>query len=180
MKHLKLHQAHHHKKRIRGGYSLVEVVVSLGIMGVVMTMLFSVLILSLQITFKILARSVVREEISNISALVARDIRNADIITNCGAGVVCEVVLNGDKFQWTKCGDRICKNQITASGQNTVYRSTENIRFSLVNFDIGFADATNKARQNILITLVGSHTNASFNVNNVIKQLSVSTRNYEL
>lgn len=170
-------------KKLRA-YSLVEIIVSLGIMGVVMTMLFSVLILSLQITFKILARSVVREEIANVSSQIARDIRNADNLTNCGAGgtssTTCEFVLNGDTFQWTKCGDRMCKDQILSSGNVNVYTSTSNIKFTTVSFDVGFADATNKARQNILITLVGSHTNPTFNVNNVIKQTSVSTRNYEL
>ncbi|MEO6728542.1 MAG: type II secretion system protein [Candidatus Dojkabacteria bacterium] len=172
-----------HSKNLRA-YSLVEIIVSLGIMGVVMTMLFSVLILSLQITFKILARSVVREEISNVSSQISRDIRNADNLTNCGVGgsstSTCEFILNGDKFQWTKCGDRMCKDQILSSGNLNIYTSTSNIKFTTVSFDFGFSDSTNKARQNILLTLVGSHTNANFNVNNVIKQTSVSTRNYEL
>ncbi len=175
---------HSIKSKKLKAYSLVEIVVSLGIMGVVMTMLFSVLILSLQITFKILARSVVREEISNVSAEISRDIRNADDLTNCGVGgtssSVCEFVLNGDTFQWSQCGDRICKDQILSTGDINVFTSTPNIKFTTVSFDIGFSDSTDKARQNILLTLIGSHINESFNVNNVIKQTSVSTRNYEL
>jgi len=147
-------------------------------------MLFSVLILSLQITFKILARSVVREEIANVSSLISRDIRNADNLTNCGIGstssTTCEIVLNGDKFQWSLCGDRICKDQVLASGNINVFTSSPTVKFSTVGFDIGFSDSTNTARQNILITLVGSHTNTNFNVNNVLRQTSVSTRNYEL
>lgn len=149
-----------------------------------MTMLFSVLILSLQITFKILARSVVREEISNITAQISRDIRNADNLTNCGVGssssTTCEVVLNGEKFQWSKCGDRICKDKVLAGGNQPVLISSANVKFTSVGFDVGFSDGTNKARQNILISLVGSHVNTNFNVNNVIRQTSVSTRNYEL
>ncbi|MEP7103471.1 MAG: prepilin-type N-terminal cleavage/methylation domain-containing protein [Candidatus Dojkabacteria bacterium] len=170
------------KKKLKA-YSLVEIVVSLGIMGVVMTMLFSVLILSLQITFKILARSVVREEVSNVSSLISRDIRNSDTITNCGgpsSTVVCELILDGEKYQWTKCGDRMCKDHVLSTGNVNVYMSSASIKFTTVSFDMGFSDPTNKSRQNILITLVGAHTNLNFNVNNVLKQTSVSTRNYEL
>lgn len=178
------HSTKSQDKKLKKAYSLVEIIVSLGIMGVVMTMLFSVLILSLQITFKILARSVVRENISNVTGLISRDIRNADILTNCGVGggssSTCELVLDGNKYQWSKCGDNICKDQILASGNFTVFKSSDNVKFTTLGFDIGFADATNKSRANILLTLVGSHTNTSFNVNNVLKQTSVSTRNYEL
>lgn len=162
-------------------YSLVEVVVSLGIIGIIMTMLFSVLILSLQITFKILARSVVREEVANITGLISRDVRNADHLGACGGGTdSCEVIQGGNRYFWYKCGERICKDKVDSGVTTNVFTSTENLRFSHFIFDSGFSDPNNKSRQNIIITIVGEHTNPSFNVKNVIKQTSVSTRNYEL
>ena len=116
-------------------YSLIEIIASLGVMGVVMTMLFSVLILSLQITFKILARSFVREELSNITAQISRDIRNADDLPSCGfngsSASECELIINGDRYKWMLCDDKICKDQIKTDGtQVTIYRSSGNVSIS--------------------------------------------------
>jgi prepilin-type N-terminal cleavage/methylation domain-containing protein len=49
------------------GYSLVEIVVSLAIVGVVLSMLSNVLINSIIISQKSLSRSFVREELAQIS-----------------------------------------------------------------------------------------------------------------
>jgi hypothetical protein len=169
--------------KLKKAYSLLEVVVSLGVIGVIMTMLFSILILSLQITFRILARSSVREEIANVSGLLARDIRNADFLNECGGPSFqnsCELIVNGVKYKWSLCGERICKDEISDSGSTNVFTSSENIGFNEFILDIGFSDPGNKAKQNILITISASHKNENFNVKNVLRQTSVSTRNYGL
>jgi type II secretory pathway pseudopilin PulG len=171
-----------YKGKTKKAYSLIEVVISLGILGIIMTMLFSVLILSLQITFKILARSVVREEVSNITSLIARDIRNADDITDCGivTGSRCELILNGQKYEWIQCGDRICKNILNGTSYENVITSPANIIFNKLTFESGFSTEDNSTRRNILVSTIASHKNESFNIKNVFKQISVSTRNYEL
>lgn len=167
------------------GYSIVEVLVSLGIMAVVITMLFNVLIVGIESSLKIIARSFVREEISSITGQITRDVRNSDRITSCGETSTqnsCEFFKNNIRYRWTLCTDstnRVCKYDMTNSASpTTVYRSSQNVNITTLDFAQGFGVSETEKSKNILFTIIGSHTNSYVNVNNVFRQTSISTRNF--
>jgi prepilin-type N-terminal cleavage/methylation domain-containing protein len=165
----------------RKGYSLLEVVVSLGIIGILITMLFNVLIVTLNISFKLLTYSFVREEISNVVSLVSRDLRNADRIVSCGveeAPNVCQIVLNGSFVSWEICGTGFCRYVTTNGTKNLEYRTSAVIQVNQITFQLDLQDSTIK--NNMLMTIVAQHTNQSLNINNIYRQVSISTRNYDL
>lgn len=178
MKHLRLFK---NKK----GYSLLEVLVSLGIMAIVITMLFNVLIVGIQSSLRVLARSVVREEIAYVSGLIARDIRNSDRVFNCGETSLqnsCDFFRNNIRYRWGQCtGEttRICKYDITdLSSPVEVFKSSQNVGVTRIDFTQGFGTSESDRLRTVLLTIVASHNNSYVNVNNVFRQSSISTRNF--
>jgi type II secretory pathway pseudopilin PulG len=169
------------KGRRKKAYSLVEVIVSLGVIGVVIVIFFNALVITLQISFRTIARSNVREEMSALTNQVIRDIRNADSITNCGTGgSICELVIDGNIISWEICNsDRICKT-INGSERNVVYQSSSALKITRFTFEAGYIDNPTAIKNNILFTVIGSHRNESLKINNLIRQTAISTRNYEL
>lgn len=172
------------QKKLKKAYSLAEVIISLAIIGVILTILFNALIIAIQVTNKSLSRSVVREEISEATTLISRDIRNADIILNCGDTVAsqsCDMVLNGVRVSWSVCGVSVCRNEMGANGSSTLtYQSSEILSISTFNFERGISTLTDPRKGNILFTIVGSHSNERLNITNIVRQVTISTRNYSL
>ncbi len=165
------------------GYSLVEIVVSLAIVGVVLSMLSNVLINSIIISQKSLSRSFVREELAQISNQIVSDIRNASKVINCSGSLEsasCQVVLD-QVYTWKMCDisgkSHICKLD---PSDNVVLASSANLLVENFVFEEGFDVGGNTIRRNILVTIVGSHDNDFVNVKNLVQQVSVSTRNYIL
>jgi len=180
-------------KNLKKGYSLIEIIISLAIMGFAVTVMFSFLILSLQVSILSLSRSFVREELSNISGLIARDIRNADYIINCGTGSTpesCELIQNGTNYIWQKCdvngvvnansdlNTMACKFKFEGTVKTVVFISSKTLKIQNFDFSLGYTDSTSEAKTNIIILINASHTNSNYNIKNVIRQTSVSTRNF--
>ncbi len=171
----------HNKK----AYSILEIIVSLSIVGFAMVVMINFLILGLQISIFSLARSFIREEMSNISTLISRDLRGADIIVACGDVVptnMCEFVINGERFRWELCDNntRVCKNQIIGTQVTTVFTSSQAMKANSLEFIYGaIYDTSNQSAFNVIVTLSASHATENYNINNIVKQTSVSTRNFE-
>jgi len=45
-------------------------------------------------------------------------------------------------------------------------------------FYLGYTDSSSEAKTNIVFLINSSHSNSNYNIKNVIRQTSVSTRNY--
>jgi hypothetical protein len=166
-------------KKRKKAYSLIEIVVSLGIIGVVIIIFFNSLIIAIRVTFKSFARSNLREEMSNVTNLVIRDVRNADALISCSSGNTCTFIKDGKEYTWAICaseGGKICKTQ----GSEVVFETSDVLNVNSFNFEQGFSVVNNDVlRNNILFTLVGSHSNENMNINNLVRQTAISTRNYE-
>jgi hypothetical protein len=172
-------------KKNKKAYSLVEVLVSLGIMAIVITMLFNVLIIGLESSLKVIGRSFVREEVANVTALITRDLRNSDKIVNCGESVnqsSCEFFKNNIRYKWSFCTDDVtdvCKYDLTnISVPVKIFESSKNVDVTILDFSQGFGSTETDKSKSVLFTIVASHSNSYINVTNVFKQSSVSTRNY--
>ena len=171
-------EMYRNKKRLKKAFSLVEMVISIGIVSIIIVIFFNSLLISLDVTVRNTARSNIREEITSIASLIQRDIRSADLvdIPNC-SGSSCEMIVEQDRITWYLCGTRICKED----GSSTIiFQSEEDIEFTSFTFEPGFVQNPTDAKNNILVTLVADHANAALDISNIIRQVSVSTRNYEL
>ncbi len=164
------------------GFSLLEMTVSLGIIAVIMVMLTNILIISLTVSSKTAARGLVREETSNVLANIKRDIRNAQLIEEClgeNETASCEgtLALSGS-FRWGMCDNdngtkAICKYD---KDGNIEEKTPDSININKLLFDVGFDKTQDK--RTVLVTIVSSYKIEGLNVQNIIQQTSVSTRNY--
>lgn len=171
-------------KKLRA-FSLVELIVSIGIIGIILLMLNTVIINTAIVAQKSLARSYVREEIATIADLIATDIRAADRVGVCEGefeddSLRCEI-FGRTNVVWQTCTidniKRICK--LSEMGEN-IFSSSPNLTITAAEFEIGFGTGAISTRRNIIVTLVADHANPSFNVTNVVRQTVISTRNYVL
>lgn len=181
-------------------FSLLEMIVSMGIIGIVMAMLSNILVLSIQISQESLARSFVREEVTNITNQITNDIREAEAIIQCDGeaqNAFCQIGI-GDIFTWEVCTNpdtvfQRCEKNATAAQQGSmvlikrnganeiVFVSSPNLAINAIRFEPGFDSGTGGViRRNVLFTIVGSHKNPRLNVKNVLRQSAISTRNYLL
>jgi prepilin-type N-terminal cleavage/methylation domain-containing protein len=161
------------------GYSLLEVLVVLAIVSIIMVMMTNILTMTLEISRKSFARSITREQQTNILTHIEKDIRNSRYIGNCqgvDAAVSCEVAL--DKvYTWTTCergeGFYVCKKD---SEGNIVEGLSDDVIVNKFTMEPGLSDAL--GRKSILITLVVSYHDPEMEVENQVRQIIVSTRNY--
>lgn len=165
------------------GFSLLELMVSLAIISVIMLMFSNIIVNSISISQRSLARSFVREEIATLVDAIVSDLRSANTVGVCEGTLdqaSCSFV-SDSPYTWEVCpGEtsgqrRICKKDV--SGQS-VFIGSENINITHFSFDIGFELGGSSARRNIIITVVGDHLQEGLNIKNVLRQTSVSTRNY--
>lgn len=179
------------QSKTKKAYSLLEVIVSLAIVSVAIVTLINFLVISLRLNVISLARSVIREELNSISTLVSRDIRNADLVLNCGntselaVSSECSFVSRGNIFRWQMCVesdlvDRICKYQLNADLEpiSTEFASISNAKINDFSFSRGFTGIENNSSINIILLISADHINDTLNINNLFRETSVSTRNY--
>jgi prepilin-type N-terminal cleavage/methylation domain-containing protein len=153
-------------------YSLIEVLVTLGVIAILMVMLFNVILIALRSNTKIAARSFVREQVTTLLSQMSREIRNAEVIVEC-AGIGCDYTLNGKDIIWQRCNTiSMCRYE---NGQLS-YQTSDTINVSTIAFDSYPGTSGNQV---ILITVTAAHTNTSLGISNVINQISTTTRNYE-
>jgi prepilin-type N-terminal cleavage/methylation domain-containing protein len=154
------------------GYSLIEVLVTLGIIAILVVMLFNVILIALRSNTKIAGRSYVREQVSTLLSQMTREIRNAEVVIEC-AGTGCDYTLNGKDIIWQRCNTiSMCRYE---NGQLS-FQTSDTINVNSIAFDSYPGTSGNQV---ILITITVAHTNAALSINNVISQVSTSTRNYE-
>jgi type II secretory pathway pseudopilin PulG len=171
------------KNQRKKAYSLLEVTVSLGVVAVATVIMINFLVLSLRISLITLGRSFVREEISNISLVISRDIRNASSIIDCGtmSSNTCTFEQTSGVYRWYLCDTtRVCKDKVVGGVGQNIYKSSSSISINYFNFVTGYAQNNNNERITIIMTISASHTNESLDVDNVIRQTTISTRNYEV
>ena len=144
-------------------------------------MLSNILVVTVEISRKSFARSVVREEQNNILSKMEKDIRNARFIGTCqGSDERAECQVSLDKtYYWTACQREdsslyICKKN--AAKDEILEGMSENIIVNTFSFQEGLSDSD--GRKSILVTLIVSHKDPDVEVENQVRQILISTRNY--
>jgi len=184
---MKINKVKQNKFEVRKlkAFSLIELTVSMAIVGVIMAMLSNVLVNSIVVSQKSIGRSFVREEITDISDRISNDLREAARILECEGELVnalCRVESTEGTITWEMCpattGElQICKKDVDG---NILFLSSPNLKVTGFTFEQGFDIGGNAVKKNIVLTIVGDHANAAFNVKNILRQVSISTRNYFL
>lgn len=161
---------------------MLELIVVLGLMGIILVMMSNILVTTILISQKSAARAFVREEVAQTLDLLISDIRRANSVGQCigtGSAAVCTLTID-QTYTWRACTDSVGLCKFAANG-SVVYRSSPNVRFSTFTLERGFETNTaSTSRRNILITIVGEHVIERLNVKNIFRQQAVSTRNYLL
>lgn len=176
--------------RKKKGFSLLEMTISLVIISFILLIFFNTIVTALDVSYKGIARSFVREEMTSILNLLLRDVRNSDEVSVC-EGMTCEIIVGGRELVWGLCdednellsprsirseNDIICK--VDRNTSELIYKSDDKLKIEVFEFETAVSIG-NFSTKTILITIVSSHVNERFNVNNMIRQSSISTRNYE-
>ncbi len=163
---------------------MLEVLVTLVIVSVVLVMLTNVLFLALTIARKSFARSHIREEQNNIISKIEKDIRNAHFVESCmgeDLSASCSVALD-TKYLWTTCTREdntwyVCKKENPGTPNEKILAGmADDIVLKKFTFEEGYSDS--EGRKTILVTMVVAHKDESLKLNNQVRQISISTRNF--
>lgn len=180
------------RKRLKNkkGFSILEMLISLVVISFILLIFFNTIITSLRLSYQNIGRSLVREESTAVLNQITRDVRNADIVPSC-SGLRCEILVDNTSVIWTICDDNdvpitrpdiqptdyICK--INDSTSQIVYSSDSKVLVNSIDFEFS-TNTANGTAQNILVTIIATHQSTGLDIGEVIRQASISTRNYEL
>ncbi|MFQ5492622.1 MAG: PilW family protein [Candidatus Dojkabacteria bacterium] len=185
------------QSKLMKGFSLVETLITLAIFGILMAMLSQILIINISISRKTFARSRIRDEMSELVTLIQRDIRNAKIIGECGEKTEgsetfteCQIY-HAEEFVWTdNCPDegevqRLCKltvvdPAIPGDVPDVLFQTSDLINVDDFGLEVGLSQGDDGTKSTILVTVLASSANENFEVNNQVRQIAVSTRNFTL
>ncbi len=168
-------------KKNKKGYSLVELAVSLGIIAIAMVIFFNSLVVAMRTSLRNAVRSSMREELSIVAELISKDFRNADLVldANCN-GNTCSMRQGNTVVRWHLCSGRVCRRIAVGGGaENLVFETSADLNITTFTIERGFIESSTPTQNNLLITIIASQSNSTFNINNLIKQFTMSTRNYE-
>lgn len=163
---------------------MFEVLITLTIVTMIMVMLTNTLLLSLDISRKSLVRSNLREEQNDILNKISKDIRNAQYVEECSGSienVLCKVSLDR-RYTWTTCTEGgqvfICKKVGTGVEEQIIERTSEQMLVKEFAIDEGVVEADGK--KSLVITLIVNQNSSTIDVEDQIRQVIVSTRNYTI
>lgn len=179
-------------KNKKDGYSLMELLVSMAIFGMLFLALNQVMFSSLRISQENYKRALYRESVTEIFDFIKRDIRNANVILNC-ENSACEIE-HEDQIRWTICGESICREKFNEATSNyeVIKKSTDfvyirNVRFEKLSVDAsqndsGYTDNT------IIVTIEAVPVSNQGEIEEArdgdlqidVQQIIVSTRNLKI
>lgn len=179
------------------GYSLLEMLVTLVVFAVLLTMIVQVLVLSIDSGRKIALRSRIRGDLSSTAVMIRRDFRNSTKIdeTKCSSSVAdfnnqpaCVFTLAGTNFVWVLGDDvngcvqgRLCKLKNNGVDYELYFESPETLVFdsTVTNFELEVYEVNDVETQGLLLaTLQADASNPDAEVPTQIRQVAVFTRNF--
>lgn len=188
-------------------YSLLEMLITLVVFAVLMTMIVQVLILSIESGRQIAGRSKVRGDLSEIAVMIRRDFRNASRIndTQCGNSVIldnpdgtnvidgttaCVFNFSGSNYAWVYghpgkiCPEnKICKlKQNSSNFYELYYQSSDILKFDPLGtrFELTLYKQTDSITQGIILVSLKADVSddVMIDVATQYRQVSVFTRNF--
>ena len=194
------------KKNVKG-YTLLEMLVTLVVFAILMTMIVQVLLISIESGRKISGRSKVRGDLSEVAVMMRRDFRNAGKIdsTKCGDAIyhfdtsgipvfsglpACFFSLSGSNYAWVYGDDSVCPKdkicklkQSTSSGEYELYyQSSDILQFdrTKTSFEVNITQENESISQGIVLVslTVNALESMKLDVATQYRQVTVFTRNF--
>lgn len=176
------------------GFSLVEILVTLGIFGIIMAIVTNIILINLKVARRVMARSYAREETSFMLDILKKDIRNADNVCDTGSGGSLIVTLVDDTYQWSQNGQRIKRQEVTIDA-NCVVLGTGEITYMTpgdievdpgdpLYFDVSCDENNCVVKIRVKAWTVGMPGSEEVYCGEsgkqcIVKEVAVSTRNFE-
>lgn len=196
-------------------YSIIELLVTLAIFGIIISMLLQSLFLNIRLTTQINLRSRFNTDLNQLVSLIERDIKNADFYYPSNDGTFikgclplaaspndprdrCTLNLNSVIKKWERSTTSIIdqtsgfpyypvkRTSLTGVTQKQDYISSNILNISMLEFVVNTSEVLEgEARlANILVTIKAKPTietwTTDFGINEQVRQISVSTRNYQV
>ncbi len=131
-------------KSFNKGFSLLELLITLAIFGILMMTTTSILVINLTVARKVKARTYAREETAFMFNILKKDIRNAEAglsISNDNIEVtVVDENSQSHTYTWSMDGNRV--QRVENSTQITSYKTPSDIEFQNLIFE-GSCDENN-------------------------------------
>jgi prepilin-type N-terminal cleavage/methylation domain-containing protein len=184
-------------------YSIVEMLVTMAIFSVIITMILQSLFLNVKLTSQINLRSKFNSDLDQLVSLIERDIRNVDyyypvdlpgFIKGCDATTLqsdCTFSANGINIKWYLDTQSPIHSVRRAKQENLNpqvidYNSTNILDVEEFEFTINSTENLDSQARlaNILVTIkvkpaIPEWTSV-YGIDSQVRQISVSTRNYEV
>lgn len=186
------------------GFSLVELLVTLAIFGILMATVTSIIVVNLRVARRIKARTYVREETAFMLNVLKKDLRNADNVIcvdkfwrdvthstppcNLYDPAKLRVIVADPNtpgldhiYDWTQTGNRISRLE----GTNPTYMTPSDVEFNMsvpLRFDIFYSQDNSVVKITLQAWTLGMPGDPSVPADPpqwLRKEVAVSTRNFE-
>jgi prepilin-type N-terminal cleavage/methylation domain-containing protein len=167
------------------GFSLIEMMISLGIFAILIVMVTNLIILNLQVARRVKARTYVREESSFMLKIMKKDIRNSDAITNVYGNQIVITIDNpttgSKRFRWTASDAVISRDELDNSGNvlKQTYRSPSDITFNSWESQNIFNVYQYEDNKVVVVRIQARDPNGMPEGQWMKKEVAVSTRNFQ-
>ncbi|MDD3648000.1 MAG: prepilin-type N-terminal cleavage/methylation domain-containing protein [Candidatus Dojkabacteria bacterium] len=170
------------------GFSLLEVVVTMGIFAILMAIVMSILVINLKVSMRVKARSYAREESAFALNLLKKDLRNAELIEYSsgaasgmvpGSGDIKVSVLDaggGHTYTWYLDGSQI--RRVETGTLDTTYLTPSDVEFDSAGFWIRVIDRSTLDTENYIVLIKMKVRAGGMPEGNwIYKEVAISTRN---
>lgn len=171
----------------RKAFTLMETIVTMVIYAVILFMITNIILLNARLSLQLKMRSRIRNELSQITFLIKRDIRNASFISseepssNCN-GSSCSISYSDTSLNWSYDSNdkQIIKTKIESGNPTTEYISGEYLSIDSVTFSMISDPDSQSGRATLILTIKAQGKNPEWKITNQVVQEIISTRNYNL
>lgn len=164
------------------GFSLLELLITLGILGILMLTVTNLIVINLKVARRIQARSYAREETSYMLNLLKKDIRNADTIVQSGSGLSIARLDDGNSvyLKWYQKGKSIARSEgTTPTNLVEKFITPDDVEYDPDEFKIEIISGGAVGDNNTIVRIQLKASTAGMPDDQyIVKILAVSTRNY--
>jgi hypothetical protein len=161
-------------------FTLIETIATILIYAMMMLMITNIVLVNARLSQQLKIRSRIRSEMSQVVAMIKRDVRNAATVDaeHC-TDTSCSLTIVNNLITWSYSATN---HTITRKDglTNEIFTTADYLSVDYFNFYTISDAATTTKQVTIILTIKAKGTNEAWKVNNQIAQEIISSRNYGL